>query len=139
MNTEIERETSLANQSQDRFPPGGLAIVVGAKGAIGHAFLSLLGNDDDFAEVAGLSRYGEYPLDLDDEATIARAAVRLSAVGAPLRLVLDATGFLHDDDFMPEKTWSSLDPAHLTRSFAANAIGPAMVAPARGETSPHHN
>jgi len=126
INNQIPSETR-ANLLQDRFPPGGLAIVVGATGTIGQAFVSLLGNDDDFAEVVGLSRGGDYPLDLDHEVSVARAAARLSAAGLPLRLVLDATGFLHDDNFMPEKTWSSLNPAHMTKSFAVNAIGPALL------------
>jgi NAD(P)-dependent dehydrogenase (short-subunit alcohol dehydrogenase family) len=44
-----------------------------------------------------------------------------------LRLVIDATGFLHDADFQPEKSLRQIDPAHLARSFAINATGPALL------------
>jgi NAD(P)-dependent dehydrogenase (short-subunit alcohol dehydrogenase family) len=48
--------------------------------------------------------------------------------GAPLRLVIVATGLLHAADYQPEKTFRSLDPELLARSFRVNAIGPAMIA-----------
>ncbi|MBC7638080.1 MAG: SDR family oxidoreductase, partial [Acetobacteraceae bacterium] len=57
-------------------------------------------------------------------ASIARAA---EAVGPGLRLIIDATGFLHNDRFKPEKSLRQLDPAHLAYSFAVNATGPALV------------
>jgi NAD(P)-dependent dehydrogenase (short-subunit alcohol dehydrogenase family) len=41
--------------------------------------------------------------------------------------VIDATGFLHDENQSPEKTWRQLDAAWLARSFALNAIGPALL------------
>ena len=40
---------------------------------------------------------------------------------------MDATGFLHDARFQPEKSFRQLDPAHLTQSFAINATGPALL------------
>ena len=44
-----------------------------------------------------------------------------------MRLVVDATGFLHDETQRPEKSWRELDPAQMARSFALNAIGPALI------------
>jgi hypothetical protein len=41
-----------------------------------------------------------------------------------LRMVIDATGFLHDVDFQPEKSLRQIDPMHMARSFAINATGP---------------
>ena len=63
-------------------------------------------------------------LDLLDEASIEAAA---GSCGDGLRLVIDATGFLHDGQFQPEKSWRQLDPVHLARSFAINATGPALL------------
>ena len=71
-----------------------------------------------------LSRSSTPPLDLLDEASIAAAA---ASCGRDLTLVIDATGFLHDAEFQPEKSLRQLDPAHLARSFALNAIGPALL------------
>ena len=71
-----------------------------------------------------LGRATHPPLDLLDEASIAAAA---AFCGHDLTLVIDATGFLHDAEFQPEKSLRQLDLAHLARSFALNATGPALL------------
>jgi NAD(P)-dependent dehydrogenase (short-subunit alcohol dehydrogenase family) len=63
-------------------------------------------------------------LNLLDEASIAAAA---AAIGPELHLVIDATGFLHDQRFQPEKSLRQIDAAHLAYSFAINATGPALL------------
>jgi NAD(P)-dependent dehydrogenase (short-subunit alcohol dehydrogenase family) len=98
------------------------AIVIGATGGIGAALAAELERRGQ--PVRRLGRRTEPPLDLLEEASIARAAAE---AGPGLRLVLDATGFLHDDRFQPEKSFRQLDPAHLAQSFALNAIGPALL------------
>jgi NAD(P)-dependent dehydrogenase (short-subunit alcohol dehydrogenase family) len=55
-----------------------------------------------------------------------RAALFAAGKGE-LRLVIDATGFLHDDRQTPEKSWRQLDAENLARAFALNAIGPALI------------
>lgn len=109
------------------FPKGGLAVVIGSSGAIGGALLDLLRDDDGFAHAVGFSRMGSPALDLTSEASIANAAHHISQFGAPLRVLVDATGFLHGGDTMPEKSWRQLDAGKLANSFAINAIGPALL------------
>lgn len=109
------------------FPEGGTAIVVGASGAVGSALLQRLRGDAGFSQVVGLSRHSTPALDLTAEATIIEAAHHVSQFGGPPRLVIDATGFLHGDGVMPEKSWQQLDAVHLARAFAINAIGPALL------------
>jgi NAD(P)-dependent dehydrogenase (short-subunit alcohol dehydrogenase family) len=46
---------------------------------------------------------------------------------APLRLVVVATGFLHDQSMQPEKTMLQLNADHLAHTFAINAVGPALL------------
>ena len=99
-----------------------VAIVVGASGGIGGALFEELSGAADFGEVIGLSRP---ELDLCDEASIARAATRLPK--GVVRLVVNAAGVLHDTRLRPEKSLRDLDPAQLARSFAVNAIGPALL------------
>lgn len=100
------------------------AVIIGANGGIGRAFADLLDADAGFAQVTRLARPA---FDLSDPASIAAAA---AALPAPPDLVIVATGVLHAPGLAPEKALRDLDPVSLARSFAVNAIGPALVAQA---------
>jgi len=112
-------------------------VVAGAGGAIGAALLSELQARGGFARVMGFSRNGVAAsnagtpaigvMDICSESSIADAAAQVSAAGLPLRLFINATGFLHGDGYMPEKSWRQIDPAHMAKAFAVNAIGPALL------------
>ncbi|GFE73755.1 SDR family NAD(P)-dependent oxidoreductase [Novosphingobium sp. TCA1] len=105
------------------------AVVIGASGGIGGAFEAALVEEGAFDIVHGFarSRSGPYRLDLLDEASIAAAAAHVAQGPAPA-LVIVATGLLHEGDLGPEKALRDLDPAWLSRLYAVNAIGPALVA-----------
>jgi NAD(P)-dependent dehydrogenase (short-subunit alcohol dehydrogenase family) len=111
----------------ESFPAGGLAVVVGATGGIGGALLARLAGERSFRGAVGLGRGGDPPLDLTAEETIARAAAHVAGTGHELRLVVDATGFLHGGGLGPERSWRQLDPAHMAKAFAVNATGPALL------------
>ena len=114
-------------QSLESFAPGGLAVVIGASGGIGQALTAQLTASGRFARVFGLSRRDD-GVDLTAPASIADAATRLADTGLPLRLVIVATGLLHEGAMQPEKSWRQLDADTLAKSFAVNAIGPALLA-----------
>ena len=95
---------TVAKSDLGSFPQPGVAVVFGASGGIGGAL------------VEAIQAAGRF------EHVVAFAAAR-----GELRLVIDATGFLHDDRQGPEKSWRQLDAVNLTRSFALNAIGPALI------------
>ena len=103
-----------------------VAAIIGASGGIGAALVAALRAEGRYAEVIAFSRASAPALDIEDEASIRAAAADLAMRGE-LRLVIDATGFLHGHGFEPEKSWRSLDPAHMAKSFALNAIGPALL------------
>lgn len=102
------------------------AVVLGASGAIGQAWLALLQADPRCARVVGLSRQSTPPLVLEDEASLQACAAHLAGCG-PVHLVLDATGALHLDGRGPEKRLQELDGAALLRAFQVNAVGPALL------------
>ncbi len=103
----------------------GQAVVIGATGGIGAALVNAL--EAQGWTVTGLSRSSQPPLDLLDEASIAAAAETFTDADPPVRLIIDATDFLHDADFSPERSLRELDPEHFARAFALNATGPALV------------
>ena len=97
------------------------AVIIGAGGGIGRAFVEILGSS---TSVTGLTRA---ELDLDDPSSITAAA---AGIDVPLDLIIVATGMLHDSAGGPEKSLRDLDPTRLARAFTVNAIGPALVAQA---------
>lgn len=113
-------------------PSGYTAVVLGASGALGQAFVQALQSDARCGRVLGLARRpegrtpGSPALVLDDEATLAACAAWLAPQG-PLHLVVDATGALTLDGRGPEKHLDELDANHLARAFAVNTIGPALA------------
>ena len=107
-------------------PGGGIALIVGSGGGIGGSLVRAAETSGRFARVLALSRRSQPALDLEDEASI-EAAAGLAASLGDIRLCLVATGLLHGEGMQPEKALRQIHPAALARSFAINAIGPALV------------
>lgn len=113
----------------------GAAVVFGASGGIGQAFVRALVSGGRYEAVNAGSRKGQsailgardFRFDLRDETSIAAA---VEGIPEPLRLVIVATGTLHDVErgIAPEKSWRSLDAAVMADVLADNAIGPALIA-----------
>lgn len=108
------------------FSNGGVAVVFGASGGIGGALLQVVQTAERFEHVVAFSRATSPAIELLDEPSLERAAAFAADLGE-LRLVIDATGFLHDERQGPEKSWRQLDAVNLARAFALNAIGPALI------------
>lgn len=102
------------------------AVVLGASGALGAAFVDLLRADSRFDHVLALSRSSTPGFELESEASIQTCAQH-AALGGPLVWVIDATGALEIDGQGPEKRLDALNAAALTRAFEVNAIGPALL------------
>ena len=110
---------------------GGLAVVIGAGGAIGAALVAGLQTDTAYTRVMGLGRQSDLPVDYFNESSIAAAALSVASVCTEaqleLRLLIVASGFLHGVQGEPERSWSHLDAGYLNHVFAVNALGPALV------------
>jgi len=108
-------------------PYGYAAVVIGSRGGIGGALLTVLQADPRCRAVIGLHRNSGPPVELTDEHTIETAAAHVAATLGEVACVLDATGVLTVGDTPPEKTLARLDPAIMQQAFAVNAIGPALL------------
>jgi NAD(P)-dependent dehydrogenase (short-subunit alcohol dehydrogenase family) len=110
--------------SMNSLREGYRALVIGASGAIGQAFVQALRADPRCSDVQTLSRGQPLPWDLTDAASLAALAEKIDA---PLHLVIDATGALTLDGQGPEKRLQELDAQRLLRSLQVNAVGPALL------------
>lgn len=95
------------------------ALIIGASGGIGAALADHLSTDH---EVTRLSRSGT-GLDVTDEDSVARALADIE----PVDIAFVATGILMPDGESPEKSLDALDASNMARTFAVNAIGPALI------------
>ena len=100
------------------------ALVIGASGGIGQAFVAALRRDPRCGEVLACSRGQPIDWDLRDPGSMAELAQQITG---PLHLVVDATGALSLDGRGPEKRLAELDADHLLASLQLNAVGPALL------------
>ena len=129
------------------FPAGSRALVQGASRGIGLEFVRQLLAQPTIARVfagcrapdraaellalaAGEPRLQLVPLDVAEEASIARAAATVAGATDRLHLVLNCAGILHGGPaaLAPEKRLADVRPEALAASFAVNAAGPLLVA-----------
>ena len=101
------------------------ALVIGASGAIGGAFVAAFNADPHCTHVEVVTRSAG-GFDLLDAESIQRQAA-LCAASGPYQVVIDATGALTLEGRGPEKSLASLDPALLTKNFQVNAVGPVLA------------
>jgi NAD(P)-dependent dehydrogenase (short-subunit alcohol dehydrogenase family) len=128
-------ELTMSDVSMTSLPANYRAVVFGASGGIGGAFVHRLSADPRCGVVyagartalAPVPKVQPFTFDLRDEASIA-AAVQTMGEGGPLDLILVATGVLHVNGLRPEKTYRALDSNAMTAAFGINAIGPALIA-----------
>jgi NAD(P)-dependent dehydrogenase (short-subunit alcohol dehydrogenase family) len=118
-------------------PPSPIvAVIIGASGGIGSAFVDALCADSGFTHIFALSRSGQefddkrvqsLFVDLEDETSIANAALACARAG-PCHLLINAVGVLHGPlGLKPEKALKELDSSKMAKLFALNTIGPALV------------
>jgi NAD(P)-dependent dehydrogenase (short-subunit alcohol dehydrogenase family) len=102
------------------------ALVIGASGAIGGAFVSAFQVDSRCMHVEQVSRSQTPGFDVLDESSIHQQAEVCCASG-PYEIIIDATGALTIDGVGPEKSLASLREVTLAKNFHINAVGPVMV------------
>lgn len=115
-----------------------VAVVVGASGSLGRAFVAQLLAEPAWRAVIGVGRRrpADWPddprspflaADLLDETALAGLAKEIAALGTP-GFILIATGLLHEDGLQPEKAMRAVTEASLNRLFQVNAVMPTLVA-----------
>ncbi|MEM9057314.1 MAG: SDR family oxidoreductase [Pseudomonadota bacterium] len=120
-----------------------IALVQGASRGLGLEFVRQLAARADIERVIATCRQPEtakdlaalavegvsvYALDVESEDSIEAAAAAIASATPRLDLLINCAGLLHDGaGLMPERRLATLNAANFQRSFAVNAIGPALV------------
>jgi NAD(P)-dependent dehydrogenase (short-subunit alcohol dehydrogenase family) len=102
------------------------ALVVGATGTIGSAFVRALAGRPGCEAVTSLSRLTHAGFDLEDPESIGRAA-RYAVDEGPFALIIDATGVLATEPAGPEKSLTALQERSFQRIMQINALGPMLL------------
>jgi len=119
--------TALDKESFPLFASGQFkALVIGANGAIGSAFVNAFRSNPNCTHVELVSRESKSGFELLDSESIRVQAAICSGAG-PFAIIVDATGALEIQGVGPEKSLNSLNPEQLMQAFLVNAIGPSMV------------
>ena len=112
------------------------AIVIGASGSIGNAFIRLLVERNNIETIYAFARtevsfdsakVQSRLIDIEDEESI-RQAAELVAKKIQPDLIIVATGMLHSAEIGPEKSLRDLSAAKFQRLFTVNAVCPALIA-----------
>lgn len=110
--------------------------IIGSSGSIGNAFIKKLRQLYPKVQISGFSRSNLlkdvknvdfYQIDYEDEEAIAKAA-EIASTNGSLDLIIVATGILHNNQLMPEKSIRELSITKFQQVLQANTIFPAMVA-----------
>jgi len=123
------------------------ALVVGAGGGIGHAFVRRLLAESPVGRVWAATRsprspdlmalgeaYGDrlapVAVDILDERSIADLARHIGGIDPRLHLLINAFGFLHDReaDIWPEKRLEDITPEAMLQNYRVNTVAPALIA-----------
>ena len=109
--------------------------VIGASGGIGRAYIEHFAASDKVDHIFAFSRSDaafdsdkvvSHSIDITDEDSIQAAAA--SVGDHKLDIIVVATGILHGEDLMPEKSIRDLGLAQFEQIFAINTFGPALIA-----------
>ena len=110
--------------------------IIGASGGIGNALISTIENTNNVINIIHIARSNPKKniksnylhLDLLEEKTIIDCSNEISATYKDLDIIINASGFLHDEDYKPEKSYKMIDAKYLEKSFKINTFGPFLIA-----------
>ena len=114
--------------------PKNIAII-GGSGAIGGAFTKCLSDTYPDATIHVFSRHtpdnnlanvAYHSINYQDESSIADCA-SIASQEMSLDMVIIATGILHEDKLMPEKSLKELSAEKFQRLFVVNTVTPALL------------
>ena len=108
-------------------PKESSAIVIGANGGIGQAILNVIKSDFAFKNIYSFSRKSDISFNYYSEKSIKEIADYIITKAEDIRLIINCTGFLYDEEYFPEKSIKDINLEHMKKSFYINSIGPTLI------------
>ncbi len=103
------------------------AIILGSEGGIGSAFVKIISDNNYFENIESFHRKSTLPFDITSESSIISISKYIKDLQPIPTLIINATGYLHDKEFMPEKSFKKINSDYLLKSFLINTLGPALL------------
>ncbi len=112
------------------------AVVIGARGGVGSAFVEAISAASGRNEVWATSTTGDgvpasashtSALDITSEDSVVSMAEALDRAEFCPNFVINCTGILHTDSFGPERSWRHLDLDVMRRVFEVNTFGVGLL------------
>ena len=109
----------------------GVCVIIG-NGGIGKSISSYLKSISPDLNVILCGRDSNVSnniyLDLEADESLQSFENYISLLKSPLRLVINASGFLHSDDIYPEKRLSHINRQNINKNFSINSTAPILIA-----------
>lgn len=119
---------------------GANAVIVGARGGIGEAFVDAMARSGSFTRIIALTTdpgwaaaaathecVTRMQADLLDVASLESVAALLGDAEEPTRFVMNCSGILHRGALRPERTWRELELEQMRKVFDLNTLGVALL------------
>ena len=103
-----------------------LVVVAGGTGAIGNAIADQL-SQIGFSDIIKFGTKTSPAIDFNDENSILESVEYIQKKNKPISVFFDATGILHHNNSMPEKTFKNIEFEFAKKNFLINVIGPALL------------
>ena len=112
------------------------AVVIGARGGVGAAFVDAITAASVNNQVWATSRSGTglpnsadraFAVDITNETSIEALATAVTSAGLRPNLVLNCTGVLYTESFGPERSWRHLNIDTMRAVFEVNAFGVGLL------------
>lgn len=125
----------MPDKALDQFDAPLTIAVIGASGGIGSAFVKLLSDQENVTQLHVFSRskisldhekITSHGINITDEGSIQNAVQNLGDI--KFDIIILASGMLHDETTMPEKSLRDINIDNFNKIFLVNTFAPALVA-----------
>ena len=103
------------------------AIVIGNNGGIGQSVLEQLKSSNQYDQVLGFNRNSKLKVDITNEQDLQNLRAKILNEHLNVKVLFNAVGYLHDNNYFPEKKAESIYIDYMKKSFLINSIGSALL------------